>query len=135
MGGVNWLTLTTAASDRQSQKNNKNAWDIAESICKMAEEGKKSGCRVVFISGVLPRWGKKYEKMINRVNSMVEVMCRDHGYIFLDHGDISTRHLSNDGLHPNAEGTAILKMNILSCFEGFEPTRTSFYEFYRSAVS
>ena len=64
-----------------AQKNNESAWDIAEGICKMAEEEKKSGCSVVFVSSVLPRWGKKYEKMINRVNSMLEVMCQDHGFI------------------------------------------------------
>ena len=99
----------------------------------MAAEGRKAGCRTVFVSSVLPRWGRQHATMINRVNAMLRECCRMDGYVFLDHDDVTMRHICSDGLHPNAKGTAILRMNILSCFNGFNPYCTSFFDVYESA--
>ena len=118
-----------------ADKNRKNECDIAQSVLCMAEEGKKAGCQSIFVSSVLPRRGRQYERTIDRINAMLKECCCMQGYEYLDHGDVSLRHLCNDGIHPNSFGTAILRMNILSCFDGFNPYRTSFFGQYESAFS
>ena len=85
------------------------------------------------MSSILTRWEHRYTDTINRVNSTLEQLCRGKGVNFLDHSDISNEHICTDGLHPNTSGTTILKMNILSCFAGFNPYLTSFYEDYEYA--
>ena len=102
---------------------------------KMAEEGRNGGCESIFVSSVLPRSSNRYAKSINRVNAMLEQTCLTNGYVFLDHDEVSKRHICGDGIHPNAKGTTILKMNILSCFSGFDSRRTTFYNDCISACS
>ena len=45
-----------------ASKDNKNECDIANSIMRMADEGRKSGCERVFISSVLPRGGTGHNR-------------------------------------------------------------------------
>ena len=47
-----------------ADKNRKNECDIVQSILCMAEEGKKAGCQSIFVSSVLPRRGRQYERPI-----------------------------------------------------------------------
>ena len=118
--------------------NNKTEYDIVNSIMRMADEGRKSGCENVFVSSVLPRGGSgwnRYEEIINRVNDMLKHLCGVHDFFFLDHAAVSPRHICRDGIHPNRYGTTILKMNILSCFKGFNPYLTSFYDEYLAAFT
>ena len=107
--------------------------DVVDSVIKMALEGKKHGCNEIFVSSILTRKERKYIGMINRVNGMIENVCQEMGLNFLNHFIITNDHICGDGLHPNASGTTILKMNILSCFPGFNPYLTSFYEDYEYA--
>ena len=97
------------------------------SVGKMGEEGKKAGCSSIHVSSILPRWDMQYGRTISRINAMLQQMCWSEGYEYLDHGEVSLDHICGDGLHPNSKGTAILKMNILSCFERFNPYLTDFF--------
>ena len=101
----------------------------------MANEGKRTDCEQIYVSSVLPRRGTQYMVMIHKVNEMLERVCGEEGFSFLDHGDITMEHICGDGIHPNQYGNTILKMNILSCFEGFNPYLTSFYDFYELSCS
>ena len=111
-----------------------NEWKIAEYILQMAQNGKQMGCQKIFISSVLVRWGKQYDNVIIRVNEILRRVCGEEGFFYLDHSDVTTAHLCGDGLHPNSYGTVILKMNILSCFNSFNPYLSSFYDFYEESV-
>ena len=107
--------------------------DVVDSVMRMAMEGKKHGCDDIHVSSILTRKEHKYVEMIKRVNTMLETCCQEEGINYLDHSVITNDHISWDGLHPNANGTTILKMNILSCFTGFNPYLTSFYDDYEYA--
>ena len=47
-------------------------------------------------------------------NSLLKKFCRSHGHNFLDHSNISFRHLCNDGLHLNPAGIELFTRNILN---------------------
>ena len=47
-------------------------------------------------------------------NSLLKKFCRSHGHDFLDHSNISFRHLCNDGLHLNPAGIELFTRNILN---------------------
>ena len=72
--------------------------------------------------------------MIIRVNTLLEAMCREEGCIFIDQSDITTRHICDDGLHPNKYGYCILKMNLLRCFYTFNPFLCDFSYNYDEAL-
>ena len=119
---------------RAYRERNVNEWKIAEDILKIAQYGKRHGCKQIFVSSVLVRQGKQYENIIKRVNDILLRVCGEEGFHFLDHSDVETRHLCGDGLHPNNQGTAILKMNVLQCFNTFNPYLSNFCEYYENAV-
>ena len=116
-----------------AKKDNRSEHDIVHSIMEMAMEGRKHGCREIFVSSVLTRWEQQYTTTIDRVNASLERLCKAEGVNFLDHSDITKDHICGDGLQPNGDGTTVLKMNILSCFDGFNPYLTSFYTDYEYA--
>ena len=51
----------------------------------------------------------------------------------MDQCDITLDHISSDGVHPNPNGTAILKYNILSAFSTFDRNLMDFKEDYERA--
>ena len=81
------------------------------------------------MSSILVRWGHKYKDIISRMNNILELMCREEGFLYLDHSNITTGHISKDGLHPNMYGIVILKMNLLKCFFTFNPFLCDFNDF------
>ena len=62
------------------------------------------------------------------MNNILELMCREEGFLYLDHSDITTRHISKDGHHPDKYGIVILKINLLKCFFTFNPFQCDFYD-------
>ena len=95
---------------------------------------KMVGTKKIFVSSVLPRWGYEFKNVITRVNQLLDRMCAEEGFTYLAHSDITTRHICNDGLHPSFYGQVILKMNILCCFNSFNPYLCSFEPLYEKAL-
>ena len=91
------------------------------------------GCKDLFVSSILTRPNQQLRVIIDRVNGMLERVCKGEGVNFLDHHHVTVDHICGDGLHTNMNGTTVLKMNILSCFDGFNMYLTSFYEDYEYA--
>ena len=111
-----------------------NEYKVVDNILSIARRAKAVGTKKVFISSILVRWGYNTKNIIVRVNNLLENMCREEGFLFLDHSDITTRHICHDGLHPNDFGYVILKMNILKCFYSFNPFLCNFIDFYEKAL-
>ena len=117
----------------RAEKDNRDEYDVVNSVMEMAMKGKKNGCKERFVSSILTRREQRHRVTINRVNAMLERVCKGEGVNFLDHHDVNVDHICGHGLHPNMNGTTVLKMNILSCFDGFNPYLTSFYPDYEYA--
>ena len=98
-----------------------NEFKIVDDILDIGRSATQVGTKKVFISSILVRSRNQYTYTITRVNNLLEKMCNEQGFIFLDNSDITNRHISRDGLHPNKYGCTILKMNILKCFLSFNP--------------
>ena len=111
-----------------------NENEVVKNIRAIAEAARDSGAQKIYISGVLVRWGHQYKNAIARVNNLLETMCRDENFIFMDQGDITANHISGDGIHPNFHGTTILKFNLLSAFDTFNPYISNFQTEYEKAL-
>ena len=72
---------------------------------------------------------------MKRVNELLCMTCVAEDFIFMDHSEITMKHISADGLHPNHYGIAILKYNILSVFDTFDSSHMDFKEDYQRAIS
>ena len=98
-----------------------NEFEVVESLMKTARAARVSGAEIVYVSAVLVRHGYQFKNPVARVNSLLEATCAMEGFFFLDQSDISSSHISMDGVHPNFFGQTLLKMSILSCFHTFNP--------------
>ena len=63
----------------RAKKDNRDEYDVVNSIMEMAMEGRKHGCKEVFVSSVLTRWEQQYMTTIDRVNLLLERVCRGEG--------------------------------------------------------
>ena len=66
-----------------------NEHKIVEDILSIAYKAKAVGTENIFISSILVRWGYHY-KNIPRVNNILEAMCHELGFIYLDQSDVTT---------------------------------------------
>ena len=107
-----------------------NEYEVVENLMKTARTARKMGAEKVYISAILTRHGYQYKNPIARVNSLLEATCSPEGFSFLDQSDISSSHISSDGVHTNFFGSTLLKMSILSCFHTFNPYFIDFEDDY-----
>ena len=79
------------------------------------EIGKKCmSCKVkyVFISS-LTFITRISHKLLNEVNKMIERICLENGYYYIDNGNICENDLFKDGLHLQNFGKKILSQNFI----------------------
>jgi lysophospholipase L1-like esterase len=116
------------------RENLVNEYDIVNNILNIARKAKIVGTRKIFVSSILPRFGQRYHNVITRINNLLESTCREEGFNFLNHSEVTSKHICMDGIHPNVYGNLILRMNILECFNSFNPYLCSFYSSYENAL-
>ena len=109
-------------------------YDIVERILTIARCARSTGARKFYVSGILVRHGFHYQNIVIRVNRLLEERCREEQFIYMDQSDISSRHISIDGIHPNFFGQTILKRNILECFNTFNPYFSDFDHDYERSL-
>ena len=113
--------------------NTVNEYEVVESLMKIAREARSVGADKVHVSALLIRHGRQYENAIKRVNQLLQSTCTEEGFYYMDQSEISSSHIGMDGVHPNFYGSTLLKMNILLCFNTFNPFFTDFnYDYERS---
>ena len=103
-----------------------NEYEVVENLMKTARFARVMGAETVHVSAVIVRHGYQYRNPVSRVNNLLEATCATEGFVFMDQSDISSSHISMDGVHLNFHGQTLLKMNILSCFHTFNPFFTDF---------
>ena len=109
-------------------------WEIATEILKIGQLARNFGVKEIFLSAIINRQGVFYARKLKKVNSILSTACSQQGFYFLDHSEIhSFYHLDEEGLHLNVLGTSILKMNILKCFNTFNPYFNTFLTTYERA--
>ena len=110
-----------------------NEYQVVEDLMAVGRMAKKVGADKIFVSAVIVRHGHQYRNPVNRVNHLLQTRCSEEGFYFMDQSDISPHHISGDGVHLNFYGQTVLKMNILSCFNTFNPYFNDFeYDYERS---
>ena len=107
-----------------------NEYQVVESLMKTARLARDTSAETVYVSAVLARHGYQYKNPIARVNRLLEATCAIEGFRFMDQSDITTGHISMDGVHTNFYGATLLKMSILNCFHTFNPYLNDFEHDY-----
>ena len=107
-----------------------NEHQIVEDLIAIAQSARDAGASKVFVSAVMVRHGQQYRNPIMRVNTLLQKRCSETGFYFMDQSDITSSHVSMDGVHLNFYGQTILKHNILSVFNTFNPYFTDFEDDY-----
>ena len=81
------------------------------------------------------RRGHRYREVVKKVNDLLYMTCVAEEFNFIDQDDITLAHISQDGVHLNANGTTILLYNILSVFSTFDRNLIDFMKDYQYAKS
>ncbi len=85
---------------------------IAEEIIDLAKSISDKGIEVV-ISGLITR-GDRYESKRKRVNFVLQDLCSQNDFAFLEHNNIhANQHLNRSLIHLNRHGDNILSNNLL----------------------
>ena len=111
-----------------------NEYEVVESLMKTARHARSLGAEKVHVSAVIVRHGFQYKNPVIRVNQLLERACAGEGFIFMDQSDITSSHISYDGVHLNFHGATLLKMSILTCFHTFNPYFIDFEDDYDRAL-
>ena len=89
-----------------------DAEKTADNIVNIGRVCLKHGILVV-ISGLFARKNTDLNRCTQETNGILRDKCHSEGFEFMEHESIGPEHILSDGLHLNANGTAILKQNIL----------------------
>ena len=103
------VVLHAGTNDLQSDKLAKH---IASDIMRLALEI-KSDANDVMISGITYR-SDKHNTKAREVNLNLQAECQRYNLYYIDHSNISNKHLNGSGLHLNFNGTVALANNFLS---------------------
>lgn len=87
--------------------------DIAKEIIETAKICENQGVEQILISGIVTRKQEYMDRRRKQLNNLLQDMCYDLGYIYIDNDNITHDHLFNDGVHLNFEGSDILSNNFL----------------------
>ena len=69
------------------------------------------------------------------MNNLLYMCCLSENFIYMDQSDISlASHIDTDGIHPNFDGSTILKFNLLSAFRTFDSSNMTFRNDYDNAL-
>ena len=58
---------------------------------------------------------------LKRVNAQIANFFKENNYGFIDHSNINSSHLYDDGLHLLELGNVILANNLMNCLNTFFP--------------
>ena len=107
-----------------------NENQVVEDLMAIGRTAREVGAQKIYVSSVMVRHGHHYRNPVTRVNNLLQIRCSEEGFIYMDQSDITSSHISMDGVHLNFYGQTILKMNILSCFSSFNPYFNDFISDY-----
>ena len=116
------------------EKGKIDEYEVVDSVLKIARAAVDQGAKKVYISGIMVRRGNQYRDAVSRVNNLMYMACLAENFVFMHQDDIRFEHISPDGIHLNYYGTAILKKNILSVFQTFDPNLMNFEDDYKKAL-
>ena len=82
---------------------------------KIGRKARDHGAKKICISSIMVRRGYRYRNIVKKVNDLLYMVCIAEDFIYMDQADITMAHVSSsDGVHLNANGTAILLFNMIT---------------------
>ena len=85
-----------------------NEHQVVEDLLAIARTAKEAGAEKIFVSAVMVRHGHQYRNPIIRVNNLLQKRCSEEGFNYMDQSDITSSHISMDGVHLNFMGKPYL---------------------------
>ena len=108
------VLLQCGANDLPTTKINPTPVEIiAKEIIETGKLCENHGAKHILISSVITRKQSYMDRRKNEINDLLQEMCYDLGYIYINNDNINHEHLFYDGVHLTNEGSAILGHNYL----------------------
>ena len=92
---------------------NSSAEEVAERILKVGEICKFHGVEDVAISSVLIKKNLVLGKFVRNVNIILEKLCHDRNFEFINNDNIYSTLVSDDGVHLTRPGSSVLLENFI----------------------
>ena len=100
------------AGTNNLSKKDFNAKTVADQIIEIARSATERGVNDVFISSIVIRKEFRLQRRANEVNTILQSLASENGYIFIDNSAITLEHVCDDGVHLR-EWLTILANNFL----------------------
>ena len=117
-GDANTVVLIAGGNDIPNTRhlNNEELEEIADHLIRGGRNCKENyGVTNVVISNILPRSNSFFQCNRHLLNQILKRRCSEENFIFMENVNIILRnHVGFDGVHLNAEGSDLLKTNLLN---------------------
>ena len=87
--------------------------DIAKKIQELAMLCRSYGVNEVFISSIICRNNKALNEKVGRINFLLQLICQEHNFVYIDNSNITVDDLWKDGIHLVDSGKQKLSNNLL----------------------
>ena len=98
---------------------NSSPEEIAKEIIKLAELSRAYGVNDVFVSALICRANTYLNDKVTRVNFLLNIICKEKGFIFIENKNIELGDLWKDGLHLLEIGKVKLANNFIQFLNNF----------------
>ena len=92
---------------------------IAENVIKLADMCRQYGVNEVFVSSITCRKNDILNKKIKKVNFLLNLLCKENGFTYIDNSNIGESDLWEDGLHLLESGKVKLANNYIYSLNSF----------------
>lgn len=113
----NRVVIQAGCNDVANRNNTPQ--EIAEQIMNLAEMCREYGVNEVFVSSLICRTNKYLNEKVTRINFLLNCICREKGFIFIDNKNIEFDDLYEDGLHLLEKGKIKLARNFIDFLNNF----------------
>ena len=108
------VVIQTGGNDLPTPRQNPMPVEtIAQDIIESGEICKYYGVENVLISGVPTRSKSYIQTRCHDLNNILQEMCKQNGFTYIDNTNIDLTHLQEDGVHLTNEGSNTLANNYL----------------------
>ena len=109
------VVLHGGCNDISPRKNQENLTEeeIAHEIINAGLYCRSAGVNEIVISGLICRKNHYFNSRVSKVNILLQKLCFENKFYFIDNNNIKSENLYTDGLHLLDNGKIILANNFI----------------------
>ena len=88
--------------------------EIAHALIEMGLKAKRFGPKTILISGIIPRKDPTIDTRRINVNSILQRLCIENNFCYVDNCNVTNLHLWKDGIHLLDSGIELFSDNLIN---------------------